>query len=230
MKLTRKLDKNFSIIDNRVLQIKELSLQAKGLYVIMISLPNDWNFSIKGLATLSANKETATNSVVKELEKFGLLKRNKYQNEKGFFDMEYIIYDYSTKDNPNKLNPRLENPRLENPIQENNQIYKELNNKELNNKELNNITENKFSELFDEFWKEYPKRRTDKQKCKKKFLKFDLNLQKKIIEDVKNRKENDEKWIKGFVPMTSTYLNNQKWEDDIELKEKLKVFYLDELK
>lgn len=83
---------------------------------------------------------------------------------------------------------------------------------------------------FKEFWDEYPKRRTDRLKCKTKFLKLDLEIQKKIIEDVKNRKENDEKWVKGFVPMTSTYLNNQKWEDDLEVKEKLKVYYLDELK
>lgn len=119
---------------------------------------------------------------------------------------------------------------LNTPIKEN---LKE-NNTSMNNTSMNNtrknITENKFSELFDDFWKEYPKRRTDKQKCKKKFLKFDLDIQKKIIEDVKNRKENDEKWIKGFVPMTSTYLNNQKWEDDLEVKEKLKVYYLDGLK
>lgn len=87
-----------------------------------------------------------------------------------------------------------------------------------NDENINNMS-------FDLFWSEYPQRRVDKDKCKKKFLSFKEDLQKQIIEDVKNRKENDEKWIKGFVPMTSTYLNNKKWEDDLE--EIKKVNYVD---
>lgn len=94
-----------------------------------------------------------------------------------------------------------------------------------NNKDNNN--------LFLIFWETYPARRVDKDKCKKKFLSFTEDLQNKIIEDVKLRKEKDQKWLKGFVPMTSTYLNNSKWEDDIDqFQEKSKYDYevSDELK
>lgn len=79
--------------------------------------------------------------------------------------------------------------------------------------------------LFIEFWSIYPKRRVDKEKCEKKFLSFPEDIQNKIIQDVKLRKEKDEKWSNGFVPMTSTYLNNKKWEDDLE--EKTYVFGYD---
>lgn len=84
---------------------------------------------------------------------------------------------------------------------------------------INKNTEEDFS-FFDKFWSEYPARRVDKQKCKEKFLKLDIETQKIVVQDVKDRKEKDYKWIKNnhqFVPMTSTYLNNKKWEDDYEI-------------
>lgn len=69
---------------------------------------------------------------------------------------------------------------------------------------------------FDEWWGVYPKRRVDKEKCRAKFGKFPEETQLAIIQDTKNRASMDDKWIKGYVPMTSTYLNNKKWEDDYE--------------
>lgn len=84
-------------------------------------------------------------------------------------------------------------------------------------KKETNITKLK-SALWEKFWSEYPKRRVDKEKCKNKFLKFSVQIQEQIVDDVKKRKDEDEKWIKGFVPMTSTYLNNKKWQDDYEEK------------
>ncbi len=72
------------------------------------------------------------------------------------------------------------------------------------------------NEKFNKFWEIYPTRRTNKEKCKLKFNKLDSNTQDLILEDVQNRKIKDEKWIKGYVPETTTYLNNNKWEDDIQ--------------
>lgn len=85
---------------------------------------------------------------------------------------------------------------------------------ELNPLKLNpsNQTKNK----FDVWWDSYPMRRVDKEKCKTKFGKFPEEVQEQIIADTKKRTLEDEKWKKGFVPMTSTYLNNKKWEDDYE--------------
>jgi len=85
--------------------------------------------------------------------------------------------------------------------------------------ELNLINKTKLTKQnnkFDVWWASYPKRRVDKEKCKTKFLKFPEEIQDLIIQDTQNRASMDDKWIKGFVPMTSTYLNNKKWEDDYE--------------
>lgn len=81
---------------------------------------------------------------------------------------------------------------------------------------LNKTKLTKQSNKFDVWWGSYPKRRVDKEKCKTKFSKFPEEIQDLIIQDTQNRASMDDKWIKGFVPMTSTYLNNKKWEDDYE--------------
>jgi len=79
-----------------------------------------------------------------------------------------------------------------------------------------NNKDNNTKNNFDLFWGSYPKRRVDKDKCLAKFSKLPEEIQKVVIEDVSKRKYEDNKWIKGFIPMTTTYLNNKKWEDDYE--------------
>ena len=77
-------------------------------------------------------------------------------------------------------------------------------------------TSSKEEDKFNSFWLIYPARRTNKEKCRIKFNKLDENTQNNILLDIKNRIEKDEKWIKGYIPETMTYLNNHKWEDDIQ--------------
>lgn len=211
----------YAVIPANVRYNKKLSANQKLLYGEITSLCN------------KTGECWATNDYFAKL--YGVSKVSISLWIKNLVNEEYITSEIVKGSNKEILKRSLRilnDPLKENlntPIKEN---LKE-NNTSNNNTSIiikKNITENEFSELFDEFWDEYPKRRVDKAKCKTKFLKLDLEIQKKIIEDVKNRKENDEKWVKGFVPMTSTYLNNQKWEDDLEVKEKLKVYYLDELK
>lgn len=127
MRIVKKLNRNFTVINNEVLKLKHLSLQAKGLYCLLMSLPETWNFSVVGLATLSSNGRDSTETAIKELEFVGLVERNKFQNEMGHWDMEYIIRD--------ETKPISEMPTPENPSSENLETYKELNNKENTNKE-----------------------------------------------------------------------------------------------
>jgi len=70
-------------------------------------------------------------------------------------------------------------------------------------------------ERFEEFWSVYPKK-DEKKECKKKWAarKFD-DIADFLIADVKNRVKNDSKWIDGFAPLPKTYLNGDRWEDDI---------------
>jgi len=123
---------NYTTIDNNIFKNKELSWKATGLIATMLSLPDDWDFSINGLAILKKDKETVIRTGLKELENLGYLKRTKIKNNKGrIIDWEYDIYEC-----PVVEKPLVENPHVENQPQLNTNIIKDLNNKKenINNK------------------------------------------------------------------------------------------------
>lgn len=125
-------NKNYTVMGNYHLRDKELSLKAKGLLSIMLSLPDGWNFSISGLSTLSSDGESAVRATLKELENNGYLKRNKVRRNGKITDCEYIVYEQKTANNSVDANPVVENPHVDNSTQ--------LNTKEINTKELNTFS------------------------------------------------------------------------------------------
>ena len=129
--LIKRLQKNFTIADNRIIQNDNLTISAKGLYFYMLSLPNDWDFSEERLARKCKCGVTKIKTCLKELFEIGLLKREFYNNDKGYRKANYIILDFDTM---------MENTTLENLTLENLTNNKEINNnsfdKELLNKEI----------------------------------------------------------------------------------------------
>lgn len=93
--------KNYTVLSNYHFKEKKMSLKAKGLLSLMLSLPDDWNFSVSGLVTLSKDGKDSVMSALSELEKFGYLHREKLLNEKGQFNgVEYNIYEEPLKEFP----------------------------------------------------------------------------------------------------------------------------------
>lgn len=85
---------NYTTLSNHHFKDKRLSWKAKGLLSTMLSLPDDWNYTIEGLSRLAADGIKATNSGLLELEKCGYLVREQKRNENGHFSMtEYTIYE-----------------------------------------------------------------------------------------------------------------------------------------
>lgn len=85
---------NYTTLSNFHFKDKRLSWKAKGLLSTMLSLPEDWNYTIEGLASLSDDGVKATNSGLAELERCGYLIRKQLRNERGnFVMMEYTIYE-----------------------------------------------------------------------------------------------------------------------------------------
>ena len=79
-----------------------MSLKAKGLLSLMLSLPDDWNYSISGLVTLSKDGKDSVMSALAELEKFGYLSRERVVNDKGqFAGVEYNIFEEPQPKKPN---------------------------------------------------------------------------------------------------------------------------------
>ena len=111
----------FWIAPTEVLNNPDLTFKAKGLYTFLQSKPDSWKFSAKRISQQTKDWIDGVNSWLQELEKSWLLERKKYQNEKGQFDIEYILYE-TIGENPVREektireNPVLENPVLENPL------------------------------------------------------------------------------------------------------------------
>lgn len=89
-----KKDKNYSVISNCLLRDKDISLKAKGLLCVMLSLPDKWEFSIAGLVAISHEGETSIRSTLKELEQNRYLERGKVKDEKNkVIGWDYIVYE-----------------------------------------------------------------------------------------------------------------------------------------
>lgn len=79
-------EKNFTIINNNFLLNKDLSLKAKGLFAIILMLPNNFNFSLKALSKFSTDGIYSIRKSIQELEKFGYIEKiQKKENLKNVF-------------------------------------------------------------------------------------------------------------------------------------------------
>ena len=86
--------KNYTVMSNVHLRDKALSLKAKGLLSLILSLPDEWEYSIKGLAAISKEGRDGINSGLQELESAGYLVRKPLRGAHGHFgQVEYVIYE-----------------------------------------------------------------------------------------------------------------------------------------
>lgn len=129
--------KNYTVLSNYHFKEKNMSLKAKGLLSLMLSLPDDWNYSVAGLVALSKDGKDSVMSALSELEKFGYLHREKVVNEKGQFNgVEYTIYEQPQETFPvagNQIsdNQNSEKQNAEKPPQLNTKLTNNLKNKVL---------------------------------------------------------------------------------------------------
>ena len=129
-------NKGYTVMSNHHLRNKELSLKAKGLLSQMLSLPEDWDYTLVGLSLINRESIDAIRTAVWELEKAGYITRRQGRDEKGKMTaIEYTIYeqpqppalDCPVLENPTADKPILENPTPDNPTSENpTQLNKEL--------------------------------------------------------------------------------------------------------
>lgn len=160
--------KNFSIISNLHFKEKEMSLKAKGLLSLMLSLPDDWNYSVAGLVKLSKDGKDSVMSALGELENFGYLERIRTIDSKGRFSgIEYNIYETPQPKKPiadkqNAENEDAEKSNAEEPPQLKTNKIKELknkNNKELSTKELEGALSGIIDIELKELYKDYAEMR-----------------------------------------------------------------------
>lgn len=99
-------NKNYTVMSNTHLRDKNLSLKAKGLLSVMLSLPDNWNYSIAGLVAICKENETAIKSALNELKENGYLIVNKLKpskETKGKIGYEYLIFETPDKEEQEKI-------------------------------------------------------------------------------------------------------------------------------
>lgn len=161
-------DNNFTIIKNNIFLEKNISLKAKGLLTQMLSLPDSWDYTVAGLATLCKDGRDSITSALKELEQYGYVTRTRIRDEKGMLkDIEYIIrevpvptvsnkpvadfpeLDSSTRQKPMTDFPELDSNTHQKPIMDSPELDKPNleepvagKNTQLSTKQLNNDISN----------------------------------------------------------------------------------------
>lgn len=111
--------KDYTIMSNHHLKDRQLSLKAKGLLSMMLSLPKEWDYTLKGLARISREGVDAIREAVRELEQAGYVVRSRTRTPKGqLANAEYVIYEHPIPASRSALKPAREKPVLENPTQE----------------------------------------------------------------------------------------------------------------
>lgn len=134
-------------MSNHHLRNAELTLKAKGLLSQMLSLPENWDYTLKGLSRINKESIDAIRTAIWELERAGYITRKQGRDEKGKMTaIEYTIYEQPQEiaacpqlENPIPDNPMLENPTPDNPTTENPmQINKDISKTDLQKTDLIN--------------------------------------------------------------------------------------------
>lgn len=114
--------RDYTVMSNHHLKNKDLSLKAKGLLSQMLSLPENWDYTLAGLSAINRESKDAIRSAVNELEKAGYIRRRQTVDSRGKFSgNEYIIYEQpqSLSASPSSVFPTTGNPSTEKPSSEN---------------------------------------------------------------------------------------------------------------
>jgi hypothetical protein len=233
-----KLRKNFTVMSNHHLRNKDLSLKAKGLLSYMLSLPDDWDYSIGGLAANNKEGRAAVRSALCELEEAGYLIHRQCRSEDGgFAGNQYIVYEVphaKTEDEPLCENcttdeiipPLCDFTSAENPLSENRtQLNTNLPSTNLTKppksprrgkgrrSEKDDLSET----LFQRFWDKYPNHK-GKQAAKKAWDKLHPSIQTcREMADALAWQATTWEWTHEdgrYVPMASTWLNQKRWLED----------------
>lgn len=217
-KVVRIKNDNYTHISNFCAREKDLSLKAKGIYYIVMSLPDDWDFSIRGLCAITKEGKHSVYSAIDELKKHGYCSVNvERDNNHRIIGNNYTFYGEPSATQQHDSQPCSNNQDAENQDTGNRTQINEENNKDIeeNSKEKEILKEKTDDDVFvDNIYAMYPAkcpiRNTSLGKCSKdkdRIRKLLKTYSKEDIEKVVTH-EVDEKLGKSMMQNFSTFLNN----------------------
>ena len=150
--------RDFTVVANCVFKDRSLSAKAKGILVEMLSLPESWDYTLKGLTTLFSDGIDSIRQGINELEKHGYIVRERKRDAKGRLGgMEYVIYETphivqeedQTSQSVENFAPESPEPTTEKPMQDSSAeemptVYKEINKYNKNKSMTFEINKNSF--------------------------------------------------------------------------------------
>ncbi len=196
--------RDFTVMSNHHLKNNKLTLKSKGLLSLILSLPEDWDYTLKGLSHICREGVDAIRAAIKELEAEGYIERHRLRNIKGqLTEIEYVIHEAPVKseptsEKPTSEKPMLEKPMLENPTLDNSILEKptlenptQLNTNILNTKELktniiNNPSINSEAELSETDWIERYNENAEIVKSNIDYESLCRSYEREIIDDIVN--------------------------------------------
>lgn len=122
-------NQNYTVMSNHHLRDRNLSYKAKGLLSFMLSLPDDWDYSLAGLCYISKESRDGIRSILKELQEHHYVEIEKVRGYKGYFEYNYLIYEVphfisleNEQSNPDMEKTHLDYPNVETTTQINTNI------------------------------------------------------------------------------------------------------------
>lgn len=220
--------RGFTMIYNSVLKDTRLDLKTKGFFAVMMSFPEEWEYTVKGLAQVMDIGKDAVRTCLKQLEEAGYLIREQGREGGRFSQNVYVLLEESASplsDLPYTVKPSTDLPCTVNPTQ-----YKTIENKDSNNippisptgegegdKSKDGLVPKHKPERFMKLWAIWPKkRRKARREAVKAWdrLKASDELLNEMSAALAKQMEGAD-WKRGIgVPYPSTWLNGRRWEDE----------------
>jgi hypothetical protein len=122
-------DKNYTTINNTIIRDKRISTKTKGFFITIMSLPDDWDFSVSGMNSIMQEGKTFIYSCIEELESFGYLDKKRKRNQQGkIIGVEYYFYETPINKglNPQSGFPYVDKPNVDNQPQLSTKLNKDL--------------------------------------------------------------------------------------------------------
>lgn len=211
---------NYTTMSNYHLRDERLSLRAIGLMSKMLSLPEDWDYTVKGLAAIVKEGRDAVRKALMELEAAGYLVREQGRSAGGNFAAnDYTLFEAPQKspltEKPSTVLPSTDLPSSDSPLTENpTQLNNLYNQKTKEQKHAPAAAAKWEPDMFERFWKAYPCHK-DKVSARREWdkLKPDRELMQ-VMSAALARAKTSDTWQRGIgIPYACRWLSHRRWED-----------------
>jgi len=199
----------------KLLEDRNISLKAKGIYAFMECKSDGWNFTASSMASQLKESRKTILVAMQELKATGWLTYNKNKDGSGVYE---LIGNYVITPKSEKVTKALQTHSPKSARCKNGTVQKTdcINKKDYSNKKDITNKKERYIDRFEDFWFVYPKKRNKKGTLSKWKLKKLNEIADQLIDDVLLRMKEDRRWIDGYAPDPKTYLNQERWNDEVE--------------